>query len=119
MGRKTSCSSKHGNPGRPKGHRYNQSARDSARMRGHEARDEIALVRKRAVKLSGLHGSINALVRKSNILTAANQRTTHMNVDEFGLNSKLSKTPNAISGATTRIWLLSRGHSPLKSARKS
>ena len=83
MGRKTSCSSKHGNPGRPKGHRYNQNARDSARMRGHEARDEIALVRKRAVKLSGLHGSINALVRKSNILTAANQRTTHMNVDEF------------------------------------
>lgn len=83
MGRKNGCGSKHGNPGKAKGHRRNQNARDSARVRGHEARDEIALVRKRAVKLSGLHGSINALVHKSNILVAANQRTTHMNVDEF------------------------------------
>ena len=83
MGRKNGCGPKHGNPGRPKGHLRNQTARDLARMRGHEARDEIAFVRKRAVQLSGLHGSINALVRKSNILTAVNLRTTHMNVDEF------------------------------------
>lgn len=83
MGRKNGCAPKHGNPGKPKGYHCNQNARDLARIRGHEARDEIVLVRKRAVKLSGLHGSINALVRKSNILIAANQHTTHMNVDEF------------------------------------
>lgn len=74
---------KHGNPGSLRKQRANQVARDLARQRGHEARDEITQVRLRALQLSGFHGSINAIVRKSNIIAASHQSTTHLNLEQF------------------------------------
>lgn len=89
---------------------FEQRRRDAMRMRGHEARDENDRIRQRVLSLSGLHGPVNTLVRRSNILVALNCSTSHLNVEGFcayseELSDRLFRLEQAIVQNTSQqVW---------------
>lgn len=88
MGRRNGSSrkTKHGNPGycyHLTKHHNNQIARDRARSRGHDARDEVAYIRHRTRFLSGLGQSARTIVQESRLPAALSLRTSHLSLEEF------------------------------------
>lgn len=89
MGRRNGSSGrpKHGNPGysatKLTKQRNNQAARDAARNRGREARDEVEYIKHRLRFLSSLHRTARKIVAESGLMATLSVRTSHLTLEEF------------------------------------